>query len=167
MSWITEARNFVSISYLKVALIVFLSSLTLLFRGLFSKIGLETHYYAVMEKYNAQITVVLVVSFVLIIFWFGNWIKENWINKGKQFSIISASYGVGNHHNDVTRKIKDLLKERDSFKVNDSNLLSRSKTDDPVPGEEKNLKIEYRYRHETEIKQGEEFKIHKQHQYGK
>ena len=147
--WITEIGKFIATSSVKAALIVCFSS------GLFiwppdpwwTFLGLSKYHCDTAQEYGAQIFIAFIVSLVILL-WAGIVrLYERLKNKGPKLQIIKATYGTTDDvFTCVTPKVKALIKKKSlNFTVDDNVLLRANKSDDPMPGSPKTLKIEVKY----------------------
>lgn len=156
--WITEIGNFIATSSFKVAVLIAVSSLIILVVPpdfWFPWLGFENPHKNVVTNFGGQIFIAFVVSLAILIFAGISWLLERMRNRGRKLQIIKATYGTNDNSIDVTSKVKALVKNNSlNFIVDDDKLLKPGKIDDPIPGSDKTLKIEYTYKHTKKYEKG-------------
>ncbi len=184
--WITEIGNFLINSSVKVARLILISSIIFLLpdpwvSGILSFLffvvfllpdswvywvsdlgpGFKHHHQAIQNAYGTQILIAFIISLVIVFYDCVSRLCEKWRNRGKKLQIIKATYGTDARSNDVTDKVRTLVKEdRLILKADDDIFLKPGKIDDPGPGIPKTLTIVYKYKIFTvKCKQREQVEI--------
>ena len=179
---IIDIKNVLETSSFRIAIIAFFSSVIFLlpnswvsfpfnFFGAWIsglKDGFEHYHQATQDTYGVQIFIVFVVSSILLLSYFYYMAQEKLENRKGKLRIIKATYGTDKFHTiDVTARVKRRKEKKDSeefltFKVDDGVLLAKGKKDDPVPGSDKTLWIEYWYKHTEKFERGELVEINEE-----
>ena len=177
---IADIKNILETSSFRVAILAFFSSVILLLPNSFISFdflggwvsgvrdGFQHYQQATQNTYGVQIFIVFVVSSILLLSHFYFMAQERLENRKGKLRIIKATYGTDNFHTiDVTARVKRRKEKKDNedfltFKVDDGVLLAKGKKDDPVPGSDKTLWIEYWYKHTEKYEKGDFVEINEE-----
>ena len=176
--WVVQIENFLKGASGKVACLILILSIIFLLPGswvsgilsfLSSWIfwvsdlgpGFQHHHQAIQDAYGTEILIAFFVSLVMVLFALPSFVRKTWSNWGRKLEILKATYGTDASFNDVTDRVRELVKEdKLILTADDDILLEPGGTNDPARGQTKTLKITYKYKIFTvKCKQREQVEI--------
>lgn len=107
---------------------------------------LNTYFNIGTSVYKDELLLAFIIAISYQLYYYGGKLLDWRQNRNRNLVILKATYGASKTPKDVTKIVRDLVKNESlNFIVDDDIFLQKGKVDDDMPGSKKTLSIKYEF----------------------